>query len=115
MLYGNADALALHAFHICRGQLAGDDGILAEIFKVSAAERAALAVETRAEQNIHAFRARGFAKRRTELLKKRSVKRAGCQAGGGKANGGQRRFFALLAGKDFLSQPVRPVGHGNGL
>jgi len=39
----------LHAGDICAGEFAGNDGILAEIFKVAAAEGASLDIQSRTE------------------------------------------------------------------
>ena len=57
MLQRRADAPALQAAHPLRGQDPGQHRVLGEVLEVTAAERAALEVDARAEQHRHVHRA----------------------------------------------------------
>ena len=56
MLDTGSNSLCLKTFHICRCKFSGKIRILAEVFKVSSAERASLHIDSGTEQHSHIFR-----------------------------------------------------------
>src|SRR3984957_6326804 len=58
MLYGGADALALHSLDIPDHNLRSEIRILAQVFEVSAVHRSAINIDARSEHKVTPFRAR---------------------------------------------------------
>ncbi len=112
VLDAGAHPLALHPADVGGGQLAGEVGVLRDVLKVAAAERAALDVDRRAQQNAHvlglALLPEGLAQAGHEL---------GVEAGRGGAGGGEAdRLHAVIDPQmiplgHLLAQAVRAVGH----
>jgi hypothetical protein len=110
VLEGGADALALDAAHEGAGDPAGEQRVLAVVLEVAPAQRMALHVEPRAEQQGHVLRPRLGADRRPDPLDQLRV------PGGGHGRG-RREAGRGLAGADRLAgaapQPDGTIGHPN--
>ena len=86
VLHRRAHAPGLDAANQRRGQLTGQIGVLGEIFKIPAAEGAALDVDGRPQQYAHALGPAGFAQGLSHGLQLRGVEAAGAGAAGGVAD-----------------------------
>ena len=76
VLQADADILALHAVDVTRGELARQVRVLRKVLEVSAAERGALDICGRAEQNGKLLGLTGVAERDARFAEQRTVKRA---------------------------------------
>ena len=110
MLGAGGHALPLHALDEGGGQFPGQEGVLAVIFKVAAAQGAALDVDGGPQHHLHPGGA-GFAPQgRAHAAGQRGVKAGGRRAPGGEAH----RLDAVVGGGAaglLRAQAVRPVGH----
>ena len=113
VLGAGGHALPLHALDEGGGQFPGQEGVLAVIFKVAAAQRAALDVDGGAQHHLHPG-GPGFPSQRcAHAAGQRGVKAGRRRAPGGVAH----RLDAVVgqAASGFLgAQAVRAVGHHHG-
>ena len=112
VLETGARALGLDAADEGGGELAREQRVLGEVLEVPPAERAALEVRARAENEAHALRERLPAKGRAYLKEQLLVPAAGGEHGGGEAGGGQGAVHAQHVARVLLfAQAVGAVGH----
>ena len=115
MLDGGAHVFALHALDVGRGDLAGQVGILGEVFKVAAAEGAALDVHRGAQHHGELLVLAGIADGLAHAGEQRPVE--ACRRGAGR--GEAHRFDGVVhaqvvGGLVLLAQAVGAVGHHRG-
>ena len=108
VLGAGVDALALDAPDVARRHLAGEVGVLGKIFKVAAAEGAALDVEAGPQLDVDALGGGFFPQGLAHVLAEIGVP-AVCHGGGrGEAGGGQRGVQAQMVPRPGL--PPDAVG-----
>ena len=112
VLQARAHIAALHAPDVRRGHLARQIGILGEVLEVPAAQRRALDVRARAEDDGHVLLLTQIAQRLTHLIEQLAVKGAGRGRRRGKGRGRHRRVQAqMIRARLLLAQAVRAVRH----
>ena len=105
----------LDAAHITGGQFAGKIGILGEILKAAAAQRAALDVQTGAEQDVDPVSGRFFAQCSADFFAQGRIPTV-CHGGGSReAGSGFGGIQAQVVGRaGLLAQAVGAIGQPNG-
>ena len=83
MLERGADAFALNPFNPGRGQFAGKIRIFRKVFEVATAQRRALHVDTRSQQDVDAKGDRLLGQRLPRVMQQVGVPRGGQQRGRG--------------------------------
>ena len=73
MLHADADSVALDAADISSRHLSGKQGILGEIFEVTAAERIAVKVLSRGKENVNTIFLYLVAHRRSQFFNEGSI------------------------------------------
>src|SRR5690606_4883106 len=113
VLERGAHALGLHAADERGRELPREHGVLGEVLEVAPAQRVALDVRTRAEQDGHTVRAGLDAERLPDALEQLEVPRRAERGGGREARRGLGRGEVEALGGRCEAHPVRAVGHGD--
>ena len=111
MLRAGGNAVCLNSSDVRRRHLAGEIGILGEIFEVTSAKRRALNVESRAEHDVYVVCRRFFAESASKLLGKLGIPGVCHTCRGREAGCGNRFVQSEMIGRArLLAKTVRAVG-----
>ena len=115
MLHRSADPFPLNAGNVCGGQARRKHRVFGVILKISAAERRALDVCRRAEQNGNALRVAFPAQRRADLPEQLRVERTGKPCPGRETGCGNALVQPeMVRPLRLFPKPVRAVRHHDG-
>ena len=105
------DALLLDAAHVRRSHFAGEVRVLREVLEVTAAQRAALDVHARAEQDVDFHRSRFLAEELAQLFAQLGIPAVCHRRRRGVAGRRDARVEAeVVGGRRLFAQAVRAVG-----
>ncbi len=110
MLKRCADALALNPLDEADGQRAGQKWILGKVFEIAAAQRRALHVDPRPQDDVDAQANRLLGQGFAHLAQQVDVPTGG-RAGGGRETGGRQALVGHGADIGHAAQAVGSVGH----
>src|SRR6267142_5395813 len=113
MFDGGADALALNALDVTDSDARGEEGVLAEVLKVSAVHWSTVDVDSGRQQEVYAFGARVTSELGPDKLGQRWIPRSGQRNAAGKRGSWSKVADAHWPIGHLQSRPVKPRNIAN--